>query len=388
MTNVFETRDQCCGCSACEAVCCRNAISLVPDREGFLYPEVNRNLCVSCGECKRVCAFNVPASVTNLFEQKYYYARSKDDRILLKSSSGGVFSQLYVHFLRSKGAVCGAVFSDGLSVKHEIAFSETDCKKMRGSKYVQSDINSLFRKIKTLLERNYKVLFTGTPCQVDGLKSFLKHTDLTNLVTIDIICHGVPSPLVWRDYIHYLEQKYHSGISNFSFRDKEKGWRGFNVSVKFKDKTVLEKSRYTEAYIELYGQGAVIRPSCYKCKYSSLLRPSDITIGDFWGIEQLYPEIDDDKGASMMLVNTQKGEDLFQEISDCLNWFEVTRDDILFKQPNLKKATVCNVSREKFWKLYAKGGFIKVGKRYTQIGIWNYLKEKGKAFVKRLILKR
>lgn len=381
MINLFETPESCCGCCACESVCITNAISMIRDGEGFWYPEIDDSKCISCKACIKVCSFKTKDIERTGEQQKFYYAQSKNEDILYQSSSGGIFTHLYQYILENHGAICGSIFTEDLSVKHKVSFLEIDCQKMRGSKYVQSELSGIFEEIKKLLKSNHKILFIGTPCQVAGLKGYLKNIDLNNLITVDLICHGVPSPQIWKNYIQYLQQKYGTVISKFSFRDKKQGWKGFNISAECENGIILKNSRYTSSYIELYGQGAILRPSCYKCQYSSLTRVSDLTIGDFWGIEQLYPEFDDNRGVSMVLVNTQKGNELFCEINNYLSWFEVTRDDILFKQPNLKNPAQSNVSRKKFWKYYAIGGYKKVAHRYTQAGVLNYIKEKVKKII-------
>lgn len=384
MFNIYDTPESCCGCGACEAVCNRNAISMICDREGFWYPKIDDSKCILCKACIKVCSFKAKDREKTREQQKFYYAQSKNKDILYQSSSGGIFTHLYQYFLENHGAVCGSIFTEDLTVKHKLSSLESDCQKMRGSKYVQSELSGIFKEIEKLLKSNHKVLFIGTPCQVAGLKGYLKNIDLNNLIMVDLICHGVPSPLVWKDYIQYLQQKYGTVVSKFSFRDKKQGWKGFNISAECENGIILKNSRYVSSYIELYGQGAILRPSCYQCRYSSLTRPSDLTIGDFWGIDQLYPEFDDDRGVSMVLANTRKGNELFCKINNQLKWFEVSKDDILFKQPNLKNPAQSIVSRKRFWKYYTIGGYKKAANIYTQTGTLNYIKAK----VKKMILNR
>lgn len=280
--------------------------------------------------------------------------RNKDEYVLKQSTSGGFFTAVSDLFLENGDSVCGVVFSDDFKAVHVLTNEKKVRDKMRGAKYVQSSLGNIFEEIEQLLSVNKKVLFVGTPCQVVGLKNYIcqKKTNEINLFTIDIICHGVPSPKVFRDHIRFIEQKY-GEIIDYSFRDKEVGWRGQNVTITTNQCRVPDK--IAKSYSDLYFNSLIIRPSCYKCQFSTLKREGDITIGDFWGINEENIKFDDNKGISEVLINSEKGLALFEMCKEKLEHFEVRSQSYI--QPNMLYPTEKHFATEWFWHRYSHEGF-------------------------------
>lgn len=304
-------KDECTGCGACFNICPVSAITMMADKEGFLYPNINNSICIHCGKCKDACpSLNLKYTNDN---NPVCYATMADDSIRSGSSSGGMFTLLAEEFLKENGAVCGAVMNEDFSVVHKLAYCENDILPMRGSKYVQSDTGLTYHSIKELLKKGTKVMFTGCPCQIAGLYGYLGK-DYENLLTVDLICHGVPSPKVLKKYIEetYLEKG--KKIKSISFRDKQFwGWSS-HMHVFFQDGTCSMQRCSLDSYYRAFLPCMSMRPSCPKCKFTTLPRQADISIGDFWGIEKYEPELNDGKGTSLVLINSQKGASYFQRI--------------------------------------------------------------------------
>ena len=304
----------CTGCSACYSICPNNSIVMHNDREGVLHPKIDKKSCINCRMCEKICPV-LSNDKKNDFEKIAYACYTKDEDIRLKSSSGGIFTELARFVLKQGGVVFGAAFSDDFtSVRHIAVNNVDDLQKLRGSKYVQSDIGDTYKEAKRYLSENRLVLFTGTPCQIAGLNSFLiKKYD--NLITQDLICHGVPSPLVWRKYVEYQESKSNSDIKSISFRNKDNGWKGFKVLFEFKNNAAYLQTFSDDIYMQGFLKNYYLRESCYSCQFKNGKGTSDITLADFWGIENVFPEMDDDKGTSLVIVNSEKGQKLFGQIS-------------------------------------------------------------------------
>lgn len=320
---LFKTKDECCGCGACANVCPKQAISMREDNYGFIYPKIDYSLCISCKLCKKVCNYqNIEPKNTPI---KVFAASSRNDDLLLNSASGGIFSSIAEEFLKNNNFVCGSElkFIDGHpKVNHIIINSLKDLYRLQGSKYVQSEIGSTYYNIKKLLDKGEKVLFSGTPCQVAGLYGFLRKS-YENLYTIDIICHGVPSNNLFDSYIQYKNIKNSGNVIEYKFRDKRKGW-GMNFSytlIKKKSKKQHYHPARIDSYYSLFLDGATYRENCYTCPYAKSKRTGDITLGDYWGIEEVHPELKKSKvfneknGISCLLVNTEKGARLLNFIN-------------------------------------------------------------------------
>ena len=358
---------QCCGCSACANICPHKAISMSPDALGFLYPEVDTQKCVECGLCEKVCAFNDSYDRSNnLPEPDVYAARHKDIAEIEKSRSGAMFAALSDWVFDTGGVVYGAGYADHFRVIHKRATTRTLRDEFRGSKYVQSDMGHVFCDVAEDLRAGKVVLFTGTPCQTSGLQSFLKlrHVSAELLYVVDIVCHGVPGPYIWRDYLAYLEKKHGSKVLAVDFRDKsEFGWAAHRETFTFKD-----GRKFIPTYT--FYQHVVFRHSCDVCHFSNLRRPSDITIADFWGWEKVDKTFNsDDRGVSLVLVNSSKGRQLFDEVKSCMNYIPSDTHSCL--QYNLQHPSQALPFRDKFERDYIKHGFVYVMKHYGNVG-WRY----------------
>lgn len=356
----------CCGCTACAAVCPAEAISMQPDIMGFLYPVVNIEKCVDCGKCEKVCAFNDSYDKSgSLASPMAFGARHKNMDEVATSRSGAAFIALSDVILNSGGVVYGAGYVDHFRVAHKRATTRQQRDEFKGSKYVQSDLHGIFRMVKNDLQNGLIVMFSGTPCQTAGLASYIGTRLRENLFLVDIICHGVPSPYIWRDFLAYIEKKQRNKVIWVDFRDKEMfGWAAHRETFKF----VNGGAKMSFSFI--FYRHIIFRHSCGKCHFSNIQRPSDITLGDFWGWEKTNPEFNkDDKGVSLLLINTEKGQWLLEQAKKDLDTFPANIEDCL--QPNLKEPTKIHPARKRFEKLYARKGFLVAMKRYGDIG-WRY----------------
>lgn len=360
MKELFLTKYDCCGCTACYSVCPVNAISMLEDEEGFKYPTINLNMCINCNKCIQVCPLKSEKIEKDPI--RIIAANNKNESVRKKSSSGGIFSLLAEHVEKKNGVIYGAAFDENFRVIHMRAESENEWCSFRGSKYVQSDLNNTFKKVKKDLEDNRYVLFTGTPCQIDGLIHYLNNQSVNQerLLTCDIICHGVSSPLIWDEYVQYIGQT-NGKIANVFFRDKEiNGWHNSTLTmIDEKGNTIFAETKSVNMYFQLFSCGQILRPACHQCHYSSFSRISDITIGDYWGIEEKYPTKDDDKGISLVIVNSLKGKSVIQEILGKMSYFDVSKKEC--EQPNLLKPSEESLNRNRFWYWFRKYGLKTTG---------------------------
>lgn len=377
MPTLFENPTQCCGCGACADICPKDAISMI-FREGFSYPEINKLLCIECGLCTGVCAFGQQKiTESNCI---HAYACKVEDAVRMKSSSGGIFTALSDHVLKRGGVVYGAAFDSGMVLRHARATTAQERDVMRGSKYIQSDTSGSYHQVKEDLKEGRQVLFTGTPCQIAALKAFLKK-DYENLLLVDIICHGVPSPEIWAQFVSYLNEKYNAQVTDYSFRNKQVSWRQYSATVKLSDGRCIGENNHTGSFIELFRYDVCMRPSCTVCRYASHHREGDITIGDFWGIENVLPELDDNKGVSSVMVNSLKGEAILEQIKGHMTLAECTQDQIAARQPNLSRPSQPSNKAVPFqadWKVLP---FRKLLRKYTRVG----MKRRVIDFIKKLL---
>lgn len=297
----ISDKAKCCGCTACMNICPVQCIVMRRDREGFDYPVANPDLCISCGRCEDVC----PMVRTSDPEGPMQTLAARVPEFMKQSSSGGLFPILAGKVIDEGGSVYGAVMNSDLTVSHADASDMQGVEKMRGSKYVQSELYASFEDVKYELEEGRKVMFTGTPCQIAGLKSYVGEDD-PNLLLVDCACHGVPSPGLWEKYVKALSEKYGMQIKNISFRGKERSWRKYDFVISDALRTVSTPHQ-KDPYMLLFLQDMTLRPSCYQCPFRKGRSGSDLTLADLWNVAEAAPEMDDDKGASLILVNTEKG---------------------------------------------------------------------------------
>ena len=355
-----------------------------PDALGFLYPVIDESKCIDCGLCEEVCTFHPNYDKSfNLPEPDVYAARHKKMEEIERSRSGAMFVAVSDWILSQGGVVYGAGYTDHFRVVHKRATNEQERDEFRGSKYVQSDLNNAFIQAANDLKKGLIVLFTGTPCQTSGLRSFLKQKRIKteNLYLVDIVCHGVPSPFYWRDYLAYIEKKQGKKVCNVNFRDKTQlGWAAHKESFTF-DKGVTYTYTYT------FYQHIMFRRSCGECYFTNLQRPSDLTIADFWGWQKVDASFNkDDKGVSLVLVNTTKGRDLFESVKHQMNYIQTDTTTCL--QPNLQHPSEIHPLRDSFERDYQKNGFVYVAKKYGDLG-WRYkmrrLKQKCRTAIRVMI---
>lgn len=299
------SKTACCGCSACAQCCPKGCITMIDDSEGFLYPLVDKENCIDCHICENVC----PLLKSNSPHEPLltYAAINKDEKTRQSSSSGGIFSLLAEKIILNNGIVFGAKFDDDFQVCHDFADTIAGIVEFRGSKYVQSKIGEAYKKCENFLKARRQVLFSGTPCQIGGLKHFLRK-DYDNLFTVDVVCHGVPSPKVWHRYLKEIVGT--KRILNCSMRNKENGWKRSNFTLDYgdmQDMHRLSSWHHENVFMEAFLKNMILRPSCYNCRFRNFRSHSDITIADFWGVQKIIPEMDDDRGTSLVMVNTEKG---------------------------------------------------------------------------------
>ena len=357
----LKEKKYCVGCFACDNICPVNCVSMVCDEEGFWYPNVDYSKCTKCGKCIDVCPVINKKEFTN--NPVAYACINKNGLIRLDSSSGGMFTLITEKIIDDGGVVFGAAFNDEFEVGHIYVKTKEALEKFRGSKYVQSKIGKTYKEVKDLLESGEKVLFSGTPCQVAGLKSYLKE-DYDNLFSIDIICHGVPSPMVWQKYISYRENIAGSRTKRISFRQKNDGWKKYSVSFQFQNDTEYYEPLDKDLYMNAFLKNLCLRPSCYDYNFKGIQRISDITLGDFWGIQNLVPEMDDDKGTSLIFINSEKGNLIFDKIKDKCKYKKVDIINAIKNNTAAIKSVNKNPNREIFFENFDIMPFDKLVAKY------------------------
>lgn len=349
MNKVQEKKENCCGCTACANICPRNAISMKQDKKGFYYPNIDEAKCVDCGLCRKVCDFSKFQKDDKKMAKSFAVRHKCEEEVL--TSRSGAFSSAVMDAIIRRGGVCfGAVMTPELEVCHKKAESKDACFAFKGSKYVQSRIDEgLFRECKEMLDSGRPVLFSGSGCQVHGLLSYLalSKTDCTNLVTVDFVCHGVPSPEVWKEYL--TELQHQKKIQSINFRDKQKfGWVSHVETYTYEDGTQESNARWAEVFY----QHCLFRESCYVCPYTTPYRNSDFTIGDYWGYENNVDGYKDNKGLSLVIAHSPKAVNMLQELNECLFVQETELSKSL--QPQLKNPVYKGIEYSRFWKKWLK----------------------------------
>lgn len=363
---------ECCGCNVCEDACPKKAISFVKDGEGFLNPVIDHELCIDCGICDKVCpAINIDELKKNDFEKPQCFAAvHKNLEVRFDSTSGGAFSALAKKAYLQKYYVGGAIWNEDWSVSHFISNNKKDLERLRSSKYIQSDARGFYKQVKELLVAGEKVLLCGTPCQIAALKAYLKK-DYENLITVDFICNYVNSPLLWEKYIEHLEKEHGSKVVYIKDKNKELGWRTLCTKVVFENEDTVYETRYENSFRRCYMElGVGARPSCYECKFKGFPRIADITIADFWGVEKYLPqEFDNNLGSSLIMCNSQKGLDYFDEgVKKYLEVQSVGLDMTLGGNSALTRPfnPGISVDREKFYEDLRKGDIKDVVDDYSE----------------------
>ena len=368
---LFHDKAECCGCEACVNICPQKAIHMEEDEYGFRYSCIDASLCVECGLCQRVCGYkqveenNVPVST---------YVACTLNTDIMKSASGGIFASLAKSMIEQGGIVYGVsmeTISGELTPMHIGVEKLEDLIKLQGSKYVQSIMGDTYQQVKKLLMQGRKILFSGTPCQVAGLKTYLGDVGNENLLLVDIICHGVPSVSFFQSYVKELEKKLKGKITEFRFRDKSSGWglvgKASYLTAKNQEKSKLIYARES-SYYQLFLRGDIYRENCYSCKYASSNRPGDITLGDYWGIEHDHPDylvanggdFDEAQGISCMIINTSKGKEYVKQVSDGLRLGTSTFEKVARKNGQLRYPTKSSERRQMILDKYVNGGYQEV----------------------------
>lgn len=376
MINI-KNKTNCCGCTACMNICPKKAISMIEDKEGFLYPKVDKKKCINCGLCEKICPIINKQQENSL--KKSLIIRTKNDIQLKNSTSGGFFTPLCNYVLSKNGLVYGVAFNEEKEVVHTCVSEPERAFIFQGSKYVQSNLNDVFSKIKKDLQNDIYVLFSGTPCQVEGLLKFL-NKKYEKLITVDVICHGTPSPLLWRKYVEYMENKYNSKIKAINFRNKTYGYHCGTMFIEFENGKKYYGSARTDYMLKPFFSEISSRPSCYECKFKSLNHLSDFTIFDCWNPQKNNKVIkDDDKGFTNLIINTQNGLNLFDIISNNYEYYNsdftkaINLDGIMVEHSAKK-----NKYREDFLKKLNEEGIDSAIKTYIPISRKDYLIEKSK----------
>lgn len=346
---LFFKKEECCGCGACVDICQIHAVHMSRDEEGFPYPKIDSSLCVRCGRCEAVC----PVKNCSLSEEvgcrnKYIGAQAKNDIVRETSSSGGVFSILSQYILDRKGVVFGAGYNSRMEVIHQEAANQEQLDTIKRTKYVQSNMQGIFLKVEQRLKEGRWVLFCGTPCQAHALRLFLGR-EYDTLAIADLVCYGVPSPGIWEDYVKYLEGKHHGKMTEFSFRDKRARDHGHTCAYVING-AEYAGSLFQDKFCRMYFKNYILRPSCHSCRFCTAYRSSDFTLGDFWGIEKVRPDLDDGMGNSMVILHTERAKKIWEQVQENLEWFECGKEELL--QPRLIEPTGMAKGRGLFMTLY------------------------------------
>jgi len=366
MINIIDKRD-CCGCSACAQICAHECITMMEDTEGFLYPQIDKSKCIDCGLCNKVCP------ILNRYESPKekpasYACKSHDDRLVENSSSGGFFTILAEKVIHKGGVVYGAKFDPFWNVVYDFTDSIEGLASFRGSKYVQGSIGSTYITVKHFLSTGRLVLFTGTPCHVSGLKHFLRK-EYDNLITMDFVCHSIPSPKVWRDYLKVISKGH--DLSHITFRDKTFGWDNYGLRIEGdKQEVIVKEPHNVNIYMKAFLCNLTARPSCFACPARNYTSGSDIMIADCWGFNTYHPEINNNKGMSLVLPKTEKAIKIFEELQDSLFILPIPYDEV--EEETNHKPIIMSASphryRADFFKHYSEEALLYNLQKYITMG--------------------
>lgn len=371
MINISNKVD-CCGCNACGDICGKHAISFVTDKEGFWYPEVDKEKCVDCGLCEKVCPIINKAGHIERFDEPIVYAAfSKDEAIRLDSTSGGIHSMLALEMYEKNSYVGGAVYNPDHTCSQIVDNNPKRLPEIRSSKYLQSNAEGVYKEIRSLLKEGKIVFFCGCPCQIHALYNVVGR-DWDNLYTCDFICRGVNSPKVFQKYMEMLERQFGAKATEIKFKNKKWGWHNFSLRVNFDNGKEYCKDRWHDLFFIGYLQaGNFTRPSCYECQFKGFPQKADLTLADFWGIEKIDATMDQDKGTSLVMINSQKGHILFDSIKEKIEWRQFTMSDAREGNPamdaSLKPA---QPNRDTFFEDLDVMPFEKVAEKYFPLHSW------------------
>lgn len=379
MIEINEKQD-CCGCTACAAICPKNAIALKEDNEGFLYPSIDKEICINCGACDRVCPItNFRAKETNS-NQKAVILQNKDLEICRQSTSGGSFTPIAEYVIEKGGIVFGVTLDSDYQVKHIGVTNKNDLVKFRNSKYVQSDVGDSYRNVKLNLDKGRLVCFSGTPCQIEGLLNYLRR-DYDNLILVDVVCRAVPSPGVWKKYIAMETER--RGRCTVRFRDKTLGYQYSTMEIRDESGSVTRGGIESQPWLRMFFSGMIIRPSCTECRFRSRYRRSDFTIWDCFNINRIAPSFNEDVGTTRMLIHSKKGEKIFNQIKDEFKYKIVPCEKAVAGVKEMNVSPTANIRRTEFFDDYSKISMEELLDKYFPITI----KVRGKKTM-RLILNR
>lgn len=359
-------KENCTGCLACYNACNNKALKVKQDEEGFTYPYIDAEHCTNCGLCSQVC----PELSSNERERmdpiEVYAAWNKDYEVVRKSSSGGFFTVVAKWFLSNSGSVYGAAFEADFNVNHIRVTDEAGLQLLVGSKYVQSNVGITFKQVKSDLKKGKWVLYCGTPCQITGLNNYLGNKcDRQKLFTIDLVCHGVPTPTMFHEYKKYLEKQYKSKIISYSFRDKKWSWAHYNTKAVFENGKVYYGKWEEDVFMRGFLREYYLRPSCHHCRYSNTKRPGDFSIADFWCYSNPRgEERNRDRGVNAILVNTQKAKSFYMEIAADLYSYQKPLSEPVKTNRALRACFPASPRRKQFWLDYKQNGFEQIIDKY------------------------
>lgn len=347
MINIKKKKD-CCGCGACEAICPKTCISLIKDKDGFMYPMVQEDVCTDCKACEKVCPIINP-HIKQGTMCKLYACASNFENERYHSSSGGVFHLIASSILKAGGCVFGVILSpDCRSAYFTKIQSDNELIPALGSKYIQAHMEKIYKVVKQELMAGEKVLFSGTPCHISALKNYL-NKEYDNLYSVDLSCHGVPSEKAWNCYLDCREKETGGSVIAACFRSKESGWKDFSVSTDFSNGVHHAETFTVDSYGKAFTQRLLFRPSCENCKFKGLNRCSDLTLGDFWGINEITDFFNDDKGTSLVIAHTEKGMELLKLAQTQLKTLEVTKEQGTRRNPYIFRSVIPHSNKEAFF---------------------------------------
>lgn len=370
---------KCCGCTACVSACPKHCIKMCSDQEGFLYPKVEEDACIDCGLCEKKCPVINPP--TNYEITSAYIARNKDIDIVKKSSSDGFFDALCKVVIEHNGVVIGATFTEDFSVHHECAETLEKCQKFYGSKYVQSNLENVFCQTKDYLMSGKLVCFSGTPCQIAGLKQYLGK-DYENLILVDLVCHGVPSPMLWKKYLSMMESKYNSKVKKVNFRSKKYGYQSSSMNLEFENKMEYFGTARIDVMLKSFFSHIALRPVCYECSFKGKDRPADITIYDCWHGASILGTRDDDLGYTSVLVRGNKGRNITEQLEKYVVLEQRPIDQVIpINGGMLVSCAKKHKKRNEFYNVLNEEGLEKAFDRFLPVTRKDYAVEKIKAIL-------